>query len=49
MATMTLAICAGAPAAQAASLANSAAGVVVGYVGTRAIEADELREVVKGR
>ena len=43
MATMTLALLAGATPEQAATLANHAAGVVVGYVGTRAIEASELR------
>lgn len=46
MATMTLAICAGASPANAASLANHAAGVVVGYVGTRAIDAEELRQTL---
>ncbi len=47
MATMTLAICAGAPHGLAATMANSAAGVVVGYVGTRAIQAKELEQVLR--
>ena len=47
MATMTLAICAGASHALAASLANYAAGIVVGYVGTRAIDARELEQALK--
>ena len=42
MATMTLALAAGATPEEAATIANQAAGVVVGYVGTRAIEASEL-------
>jgi D-beta-D-heptose 7-phosphate kinase/D-beta-D-heptose 1-phosphate adenosyltransferase len=42
MATMTLALAAGATPEEAATIANQAAGVVVGYVGTRAIEATEL-------
>ena len=42
MATMTLALLAGAPPEMAARIANYAAGIVVGYVGTRAIEADAL-------
>ena len=49
MATITLAICAGAQPSDAAALANHAAGIVVGYVGTRAIEADELRDVLEGK
>lgn len=44
MATMTLALLAGASPEEAATIANHAAGVVVGYVGTRAIETTELRE-----
>ena len=47
MAAMTLAICAGASHSLAASLANEAAGIVVGYVGTRAIDAGELEQVLK--
>ena len=43
MATMTLALAAGASPEEAAVIANHAAGVVVGYVGTRAIETAELR------
>lgn len=49
MATMTLAMATGATPAQSAALANFAAGIVVGYVGTRAIDADELRDVLQGR
>jgi len=49
MATMTLAMATGATPAQSAALANYAAGIVVGYVGTRAIDAEELREVLQGR
>ncbi|MFA6928718.1 MAG: PfkB family carbohydrate kinase [Lentisphaeria bacterium] len=44
MATMTLALLAGASPEDAARLANAAAGVVVGYVGTTAITADALKE-----
>ena len=43
MATMAMALAAGASPEAAAAIANHAAGVVVGYVGTRAIEAAELR------
>ena len=39
---LTLALAAGASPEEAATIANQAAGVVVGYVGTRAIEASEL-------
>lgn len=46
MATMALALAVGAPPEVAAAIANHAAGVVVGYVGTRAIEAAELREAL---
>jgi D-glycero-beta-D-manno-heptose-7-phosphate kinase len=42
MATMSLALAAGAPPREAAEIANHAAGIVVGYVGTRAIESEEL-------
>ena len=44
MATMVLALLAGAPASAAATIANYAAGVVVGIVGTAAIEAAVLRQ-----
>ncbi|MBO7741877.1 MAG: hypothetical protein J6S21_04920 [Victivallales bacterium] len=44
MATMTMALAVGAAPEEAARIANQAAGIVVGYVGTRAIEADELLE-----
>lgn len=42
MATMTLALAGGASPHEAAEIANYAAGIVVGYVGTRAISAGEL-------
>jgi rfaE bifunctional protein kinase chain/domain len=44
MATMVLALLANAPAAAAAKIANYAAGVVVGIVGTAAIDAAVLRQ-----
>jgi D-beta-D-heptose 7-phosphate kinase/D-beta-D-heptose 1-phosphate adenosyltransferase len=44
MATMVLTMLAGAPAAEAAKVANYAAGVVVGIVGTAAIEAAVLQQ-----
>jgi D-beta-D-heptose 7-phosphate kinase/D-beta-D-heptose 1-phosphate adenosyltransferase len=44
MATMTLALAAGASPETAARIANQAAGIVVGYVGTRAVAAAELLE-----
>ncbi|MBQ4480356.1 MAG: D-glycero-beta-D-manno-heptose-7-phosphate kinase [Victivallales bacterium] len=47
MATMALALSAGASPQEAAIIANHAAGVVVGYVGTRAIEAAELCDALK--
>lgn len=43
MATMTMALLAGACPEEAARIANAAAGVVVGYVGTAAIDAQTLR------
>ena len=46
MATMTLALLAGAAPDVAACIANHAAGVVVGFIGTRAIRADELLAVL---
>lgn len=46
MATMVLALLAGAEAGDAARIANSAAGVVVGMVGTAAIEADVLKSAI---
>ena len=48
MATMALALAAGLKPEDAAAIANEAAGVVVGYVGTRAIELAELREARSG-
>jgi len=44
MATMTLALLAGASPEDAARLANAAAGVVVGYVGTTAITTETLNQ-----
>ena len=44
MATITLALLAGATPEDAARLANAAAGVVVGYVGTTAITCETLNE-----
>jgi D-beta-D-heptose 7-phosphate kinase/D-beta-D-heptose 1-phosphate adenosyltransferase len=41
--TLALALAAGAPIEQAAHLANRAAGIVVGKVGTAAVSAEELR------
>ena len=46
MATMALALAAGFEPGKAAVIANHAAGVVVGYVGTRAIERTELQEAL---
>lgn len=43
-ATMSLALLAGACPGEAARIANQAAGIVVGYIGTKAIEAAELLE-----
>ncbi|HLB05347.1 MAG TPA: D-glycero-beta-D-manno-heptose-7-phosphate kinase [Thermodesulfobacteriota bacterium] len=43
----TLALAAGAGFKEAAYLSNYAAGIVVGKVGTAAVTADELREVIK--
>ncbi len=48
MATMVLSLLSGATPENAARIANSAAGVVVGRVGTSAIEADVLRTVLDG-
>ena len=47
MATMTLSMLSGASAYDAARIANYAAGVVVGIVGTACIEADVLRAALK--
>lgn len=46
MATMTMALAAGTSPQEAAEIANHAAGIVVGYVGTRAIESRELLEAL---
>lgn len=46
MATMTLALLAGASPEEAALLANAAAGIVVGYVGTTAIDSEKLRKEI---
>lgn len=47
VATLALALAAGAPMAEAAMLANYAAGVVVGKFGTATVSADELMAAVK--
>lgn len=47
IATLTLALAAGAPLLDAAILANLAAGVVVGKVGTAAVSQDELRATLR--
>lgn len=46
MATLTLGMLAGASVDDACRIANAAAGVVVGKVGTSAIEVDELKEAL---
>ena len=46
MACMALALLAGANAEEAARLSNAAAGVVVGYLGTTAIDAETLRRKI---
>ena len=47
MATMVLGMLAGASPMDAARIANYAAGVVVGMVGTAAIEADVLKNEIR--
>ncbi|NLZ59499.1 MAG: hypothetical protein GX901_02430 [Lentisphaerae bacterium] len=47
MTCMALALLAGASAEEAARLANAAAGVVVGYLGTTAIDAETLRQKIR--
>jgi len=49
IATLGLALCAGAPLAQAAALANAAAGVVVGKLGTAAATPDEVLAAQQAR
>jgi D-beta-D-heptose 7-phosphate kinase/D-beta-D-heptose 1-phosphate adenosyltransferase len=49
VATLALALGAGAPLRAAALLANHAAGVAVGVVGTASVTADELRRALNGR
>ena len=46
VATLALALTAGAPMRQAAILANYAAGIVVGMVGTAAVSAAQLEEAI---
>ena len=46
VATLALALTAGAPMRQAAILANYAAGIVVGMVGTAAVSAVQLEEAI---
>jgi D-glycero-beta-D-manno-heptose-7-phosphate kinase len=48
IATLALALAAGASLAEAAVLANAAAGVVVGKVGTAQVSADEVRAALRG-
>jgi D-beta-D-heptose 7-phosphate kinase/D-beta-D-heptose 1-phosphate adenosyltransferase len=47
LATLALALGAGAPLGEAATLANVAAGIVVGKSGTAVVEADELLRVLR--
>jgi D-beta-D-heptose 7-phosphate kinase / D-beta-D-heptose 1-phosphate adenosyltransferase len=47
LATLALALGAGAPLAEAAALANAAAGIVVGKSGTAVVRADELLGVLR--
>jgi D-beta-D-heptose 7-phosphate kinase/D-beta-D-heptose 1-phosphate adenosyltransferase len=49
IATLALAVCAGAGLAQAAALANHAAGVVVGKVGTATASPQEVLAALEGR
>jgi D-beta-D-heptose 7-phosphate kinase/D-beta-D-heptose 1-phosphate adenosyltransferase len=49
IATLTLAMCAGANPEEAAILANSAAGIVVGKLGTACVTPDELIQAVHER
>lgn len=48
VATLALALAAGAPLTEAAMLANHAAGVVVGKFGTATVDTDELRRALGG-
>ncbi|HFQ81298.1 MAG TPA: D-glycero-beta-D-manno-heptose-7-phosphate kinase, partial [Desulfobacterales bacterium] len=47
IATLALGAAAGLPYAAAAALANFAAGIVVGKVGTATVNQEELMEVIK--
>ena len=49
IATLTLAMCAGANPEEAAILANSAAGIVVGKLGTASVTPDELIQAIHDR
>lgn len=49
VATLAAALAAGAPLAAAAALANTAAGIVVGKVGTAVVRAGELSDAVRRR
>jgi D-beta-D-heptose 7-phosphate kinase/D-beta-D-heptose 1-phosphate adenosyltransferase len=49
VATLALAMAAGATAAEAAHLANAAAGIVVGKSGTATVTPEELRASLRGR
>jgi D-beta-D-heptose 7-phosphate kinase/D-beta-D-heptose 1-phosphate adenosyltransferase len=46
-AVLTMGVAAGLPLAEAARLANTAAGIVVGMVGTAVVEADTLSHALK--
>jgi len=48
IAVFTLALASGASMAEAAMIANQAAGIVVGEVGTATVSADELTKAIKG-
>jgi D-beta-D-heptose 7-phosphate kinase/D-beta-D-heptose 1-phosphate adenosyltransferase len=47
-AVLTMAVAAGVPMAEAARIANAAAGIVVGMVGTAVAEADTLARIIGG-
>ena len=49
IATMALGLCAGAPMREAAVLANYAAGIVVGIVGTATVQRAQLTHFLRGR
>jgi D-beta-D-heptose 7-phosphate kinase/D-beta-D-heptose 1-phosphate adenosyltransferase len=47
IATLTLALAAGAPLPEASALANAAAGIVVGEIGVAVVTPSELNEALK--